>query len=83
MRPPGLERAVFFNLFAAAEPSANVCVAHGTLCNDPSVYPIFCNKPNGYRNVVCMFYFSVLAEPLAATPGTPGEKHWSVNLHFH
>jgi len=30
--------AVFFNYFAAAEPSANVCVAHGTLCNDPSVY---------------------------------------------
>jgi len=23
--------AVFFNLFAAAEPSASVCVAHGTL----------------------------------------------------
>jgi len=30
--------AVFFNLFAAGEPSANVCVAYGTLCNDPSVY---------------------------------------------
>jgi len=29
---------VFFNLFAAEEPPANVCVAHGTLCNDPSVY---------------------------------------------
>jgi len=29
---------VFFNLFAAAEPTANVCVAHGTRCNDPSVY---------------------------------------------
>jgi len=28
---------VFFNLFAAADPYANVCVAHGTLCNDPSV----------------------------------------------
>jgi len=26
-----LARAAFFNLFAAAEPSANVCVAHGTL----------------------------------------------------
>jgi len=30
--------AVFFNHFAAAEPSVNVCVAHGTLCNDLSVY---------------------------------------------
>jgi len=28
-------KPVFFNLFAAAEPSANVCVTHGTLCNDP------------------------------------------------
>jgi len=27
-----------FQLFAAAEPSANVCVALGTPCNDPSVY---------------------------------------------
>jgi len=31
----------FFNLFVVAEPSANACVAHGTLCNDPSVYPTF------------------------------------------
>jgi len=29
---------VFFKLFAATEPSANVCVAHGTLCNDLNVY---------------------------------------------
>ena len=29
---------MFFNLFAAAEPSVNVCVAHGTLSNDLSVY---------------------------------------------
>jgi len=29
-------RQLFFNLSAAAEPSANVCIAHGTLCNDPS-----------------------------------------------
>jgi len=40
-------RSVFFNLFAAMEPSANVCVAHGTLFSDPSVYPTFCNKPEG------------------------------------
>jgi len=30
--------ATFFNLFAAAKPSANVCVVHGTVRNDPSVY---------------------------------------------
>jgi len=30
--------AGFFKLFAAVEPSATGCVAHGTLCNDPSVY---------------------------------------------
>ena len=33
-----VHKPVFFNLFAAAEPSANVCVSHGTLCNDSSVY---------------------------------------------
>jgi len=27
-----------FKLFTAAEPFVNVCVAHGTLYNDPSVY---------------------------------------------
>jgi len=30
--------SVFFNVIAAAETSANICVAHETLCNDPSVY---------------------------------------------
>jgi len=29
--------SVFFNVFAAAEPSANVCIAHGTLCNCETV----------------------------------------------
>jgi len=28
--------AVFFNLFAAAQLSTNVCLARGTLCSDPS-----------------------------------------------
>jgi len=46
--------AVFFNLFAAAEPSTNVCVAHGTLSNDPSVYPTFCNKPDECR--ICVLW---------------------------
>jgi len=29
---------VFFNPFAAGEPSAIVYVAHGALCNDPTIY---------------------------------------------
>jgi len=40
-----ISRPVFINLFAPAEPSANVCVAHVTLRNDSSVCPTFCNKP--------------------------------------
>jgi len=32
-----MDTAVFFNLFAAVEPSANACVAHGTQRNGPSV----------------------------------------------
>jgi len=35
---PICSKPPFFNFFTAAEPSADVCVAHGTLCNDPSVY---------------------------------------------
>jgi len=51
-------RPVFVNLFAATEPSGNVCIAHGTLCNDPSVYPIFCNKPDGYKcSIYVLLYF--------------------------
>ena len=39
--------------------SANVCVDHGTLCNDPRVYPTFCNKSakQGYcynRKELCL-----------------------------
>ena len=29
---------MFFNLFAATELSINVCVAHGTLCNDAAAF---------------------------------------------
>jgi len=54
---PGLERhfetsytPVFFNLYAAAEPSANVCVAHGTLCNCITVALL---QP--YRSVIANF----------------------------
>jgi len=76
-----MDTAVFFNLFAAAEPSANVCVARGTLCNDPSVYIATTAK-----NCGCKFpprqIWSVSAEPLAANRRTLGflgtlvEKHW-------
>jgi len=71
-------RAVFFNPFAAAWPSANACVAPGTLCDDPIVYSTICSKPDGWK----WHYQSVLAGPLAATRrtlrlcGTPIEKHW-------
>ena len=30
--------SVFLNLFTAAEPSANVYVAHGNLCNDARIF---------------------------------------------
>jgi len=63
-------RAVFFNLFAAPEPSANVCVVHATLSNDPSVHI----ATKSY-NCCCEFrsrqFRSVSAKPLAAMHGTP------------
>jgi len=34
----GQPNPVFFKIFTAAEPFENVCVAHGNLCNDLSVY---------------------------------------------
>ena len=40
-------RQCFSRFAAAVEPSANVCVAHGTLCNDQSVCRSFCNKQDG------------------------------------
>jgi len=61
--------AVLFNLFAAAEPSMNVCVAQRTLCNHPSV----CIATTPW-NCGCEFrprqFRSVSAELLAATRGT-------------
>jgi len=57
---------VFFNHFAAGEPSANVCVAHGTARNDPSVYIATTAQNRG-----CEFrprqFRSVSGEALAAT----------------
>jgi len=49
---------VNFNHFAAAEASANVCVVHGTLYNDPSVYITFCSQPDGW-NVAFVFYHEI------------------------
>jgi len=66
--------SVFFNLFAAAGPSANVCVAYGTLSNDPSVYPTFCNKPvklwycyNPIELWLRISFQAIFVESLAAT----------------
>jgi len=61
---------VLLNLFAAAEPSANTCVAHGTLCNDPNVYIATTTLNWDYKFRFRQFR-SVSAEPLAATRGTP------------
>jgi len=76
---------VFFNIFAAAEPSANVCVAHGTLRNGPSVYIVATAQ-----NCGCEFrprqFRSISADSLAATRGNlrfrgiPVEKHWYIEL---
>jgi len=71
---------VFFNLFAAAEPSASVCVAHGTLCNNPSVYTLFVISQM-CGNAASMLYFYVSAEPLADTRGTSVEKHCCVLIN--
>jgi len=77
-----MDTAVFFNLFAATEPSANVCVARGTLCNDPSVYIAITAK-----NCGCEFpprqIRSVSAEPLAANRGTLGFRGTPVEKHWH
>jgi len=59
---------MFFNLFAAEDPSANVCVAHGTLCNDLSVY-IATTAKNCGREFRPRQFRSISAEPLAAIRG--------------
>jgi len=74
--------AVLFNLFAAAEPSVNVCVAQGTQYNETSVY--IATTP---QNCGCEFrsrqFRSFSAEPPAATRGTPVEKHCPDVIKFH
>jgi len=72
--------AVFFNLFAAAEPSLNVCVAHGTQYNDPSVFII-----TTAQNCGCEFrprqFRSVSVEPLAVTRGTQSFRGTTIETH--
>jgi len=78
---------VFFNLFAAVESSAKVCLAHGTLCNDPSIYILL--QP--HRTVITNFVpgkfglfqrnpWQSLAEPWGSTE--PWLKITAVNLLF-
>jgi len=67
--------AVFFNLFAATEPSTNVCVAHGILCNDPSDYFATTAKNYGCEFVPGNFglfrrnHWQPLAEPWLKNTG--------------
>jgi len=59
------------------EHSANVCVAHGTRRNDPSVYPTFCNKTVN-RTVVANFVpgnFGLFGW----NPWQPLAEHWFKN----
>jgi len=60
---------VFFNLFAAAEPSANDCNAHGTLRNDPSY-----NRIELWLRISSQA-ISVRFGGTLRLLGTPGEKH--------
>jgi len=55
-------KTVFFGVFAAAEPSANVCVAHGTYAMIEVSVLLFVTNEMG-RNVASMFYFYVSTEP--------------------
>jgi len=64
-----LSKSVFFILFAAAEPSPNVCVAYGTLCNDPSVYIATTTQNCGFEFRLRQLR-SLTAKPLVASCGT-------------
>jgi len=80
--------AVFFSHFAVAEPSVNVCVAHGTKCNAPSVYLATTAQYRG-----CEFRPRQIWSNSAETPtatrgtlrlcGTPVEKHCPHVIKFH
>jgi len=60
--------AVFFNLFAATEPSANACVTHGTLCNCEAAVLL---QP--HRAVVANF----VTGTFGLFRGTPGSHSWN------
>jgi len=59
--------AAFFKLFAATESCAIVCIAHGTLCSDPSVYPTL------YNGIELRLQISSHAMSVCFD-GTPGRK---------
>jgi len=63
---------VFFNLFAAREPSANIRVAHGTLCNDLSVYSTFSNK-----SLKQQYWYKKRAVDGNFIPGNSGQFQWN------
>jgi len=71
---------VFFNHFAAAELSVNVCVARGTVCNDPNIY-----NATTAQNCGCEFrprqFRSVSGKPLAATRGTQRFRGTTIEKH--
>jgi len=62
-------KAVFFNFFAATEPSANFCVAHGTLCDCETVVLIQSHRTvveNFIPGYLCLFRMNPwqpIAEP--------------------
>ena len=66
----------FCKFFAAVEPSANDCVTRVTPCNDPSVYPTFCNKHvtqwYGYNCIEMWLWISsqAISVRFGATPGS-------------
>ena len=67
-------KQVFLNVFAAAEPSAYVCVADGNLQYAMIRVSILLQP---HRTVVANYdpgNFGLSAEPLAVTRGTPVEK---------
>jgi len=66
--------AVLFNLFVAAEPSANVSIAHGTLCIDPSVF--IATTAQNWSQISFQAISVCFGGTLAATRGTPVEKQW-------
>jgi len=74
---------VFFNLLAAAEPSSNFCVAHGTLDSDPSVYPTSCNKPDGWKCHIYVLFLCFSGTPSShlRNPEVPRNPGWKTLIY--